>query len=554
MFRNRLLATVAAFAVAMPVTTMTTTPARAGADDVAAGLIGGIIGGAIVNHERNKRRTTTRRSTTNRSTRTRSSRPAMTAAQRQENRDVQTALNYFGFNAGGADGVLGQRSRSAISGMQAFLALPSDGTLTEFERSVLLSAHSRALSGAPDVAKLISTSQIGQRAVLKDQYARMSGGVTVASTSNYPGLPAEVSRAVDEIAASSDPSAEQLLQRAGFIQLADMNGDGRNDYIIDTALSGSSYWCGANDCQVLVFASTADGYARNNLLTYSPTPASFECVGATCRLSDAPPQTREAVAPAPVVPAPTAPNAAGTVAAALPTFGAPAPAAPVQASLAGHCEKVTLLTTTRGGPVTQSGGDRSVALAEQFCLARAHSILSTQERLDALGVAPEQAAAQCEAFKPVMAQPVAALASGTMDDVMSGVTQVVLGAGLTPDQLRDTATVCLGAGYRADDTEIALGAALLLVALGSDAHAELLGHHVAQGFGADADRARAAAWYGRAIDALKGGATPVFAPGQTDRAALLTWASGAADGAAAASPATPVPASVALPTFGAPAD
>ena len=559
LFRKRLTATLTAVAVAMPVTTA---PVWAGADDVLGGIVGGIIGGAIVNQQRSQPRRTTR----TRSTRQTRSRPAISSAQRQQNRDVQVALNHFGFDAGGADGVLGRRSRTAISGMQAFLALPADGTLTTFERDVLLTAHARAVSGNPDVLQLISGSPMGSRAVLRDQYARMTGGTVTASAvpRAYPGLPVEVSAAVDEIAASSDPSAEQLLQRSGFIQLADLNGDGRNDYILDTALSGSTYWCGASDCQVLVFASTADGYTRNNLLAYAPTPATFECVGATCRL--APDGGTTAVATAPVVPtapqatAPaasaTGPGAAGTVAAALPSFGAapiPAPT-PVKASLGDHCDKVTLLTTARGGPITDAGaGEPAMALAEQFCLARAHAILETQDRLTGLGLAPEQAAAQCDAFKPVMADQVARLATGDMDAVMGAVTQVVLGAGLTPDQLRTTASICLGSGYRTDDLDVAMGAALLMVALGSAPHAELIGHHVAQGFGTAPGPDRAAPWYGRAVDALKGGAAPVFAADQPGRTDLLVWAVGQGD-QAATTPVGNATVQAVLPSFGAPAD
>ena len=305
MFRRRIAASITAISVAMPVTTA---PAWAGADDIAAGIIGGIIGGAIANQGQQRRRATTPRRTTRSSSSTRRARPAISAAQRQTNRDVQTALNFFGFDAGGADGVLGRRSRAAIGGMQAFLTLPSDGTLTDFERDILLGAHARAVSGNPAAAQIMAGSPLGARAVLQDQYARATG-----------------------IAAPA------------------------------------------------VAAST--GYA-----------------------------------------------------------------------------------------------------------------------------------------------------------------------GLTPDQLLDTATICLGSGYRTDDLDVAMGSALLLVALGSDPHAELLGHHLNQGFGGSPDTTRASAWYGRAIEALNGGAAPVFAGDQPGRTELLVWAAGSGDDARLA-PAAPTPTQAVLPTF-----
>ncbi|MGB3408385.1 MAG: peptidoglycan-binding domain-containing protein, partial [Jannaschia sp.] len=288
MFRKLGITTATAIALALPA------PVLAGSGDFAAGLVGGLIGGAIINQQRAQPRSTAPRRTTT------STRSVASSTQRQENREVQTALNYFGFDAGSPDGVLGSKSRSAVSSMQAFLTMPVDGTLTSFERDILLGAHARALSGNPDTVRLISTSPLGARAALQAQKDLMTGGTgqTALRTVGYPGLPLEVSRAVDEIAASSDPSPEQLLQRAGFVQLADMNGDGTNDYILDTSYSGSSFWCSASQCKTMVFVSTPSGYARNDLLAHSPTAATFECFGASCRLSGAPSGTVMAAAPA----------------------------------------------------------------------------------------------------------------------------------------------------------------------------------------------------------------------------------------------------------------
>ncbi|MEM8848819.1 MAG: peptidoglycan-binding domain-containing protein [Pseudomonadota bacterium] len=533
-----------AFAVSLPAPM-----ALAGTDDIVGGIIGGVIGGAIANSARQQqpRRTTTTRTT--RQTTTRRA-PTVSSAQRQQNREVQTALNYFGFDAGGADGVLGRRSRAAISSMESFLGLPPDGQLTSFERNILLGAHTRAISGNPDTVRLISTSPLGARAALQAQKDLMTGGTGQPQlrTTGYPGLPLEVSRAVDEVAASSDPSPEQLLQRSGFIQLSDLNGDGQNDYIIDTSFSGSSFWCSAAECKTMVFVSTPSGYARNDLLAHSPTPATFECYGDACRLAQ--PSTEPVIASAPAFPAPAeeAPGTTLATAPALPSFGTAA-AAP---SLASHCGKVNLLTATRGGFVdVSSGGDRTVALAEQFCLARNFAIDEGEQIVSAMpGTTMDMVQAQCGSFGPAMAGQLTALSSRPETEVLGEVSAFALTTGMSPEQLRQTATLCLAAGYRADDMDVALGSAMLLVAMGSAPHAELLGHHLNDGFGTTKRPDLAADWYGTAIQALQGGATPVFAPNQTDRTALLVWAAAPAQGAAAAAPAQPVPA--ALPTFGAP--
>ena len=113
--------------------------------------------------------------------------------------------------------------------------------------------------------------------VVRDE---MSGRSPARSAGNY-GLPGPVAAAVDEIAASSDPNAEQLVQRAGFVQLADMNGDGRTDYILDTSVTGSAFWCSAQACTVQAFLSTPDGYVRNDFQAFNVTPAMFTCTRGT---------------------------------------------------------------------------------------------------------------------------------------------------------------------------------------------------------------------------------------------------------------------------------
>ncbi|WP_299817088.1 peptidoglycan-binding domain-containing protein [uncultured Jannaschia sp.] len=539
MFTNRFVAAATAITLCLPAPM-----AVAGADDIAGGIIGGIIGGAIANQAQ-RPRTVYRTTTLRRST------PSVSSAQRQQNSEVQTALNYFGFDAGGADGVLGARSRSAVSAMQAFLALPADGTLTEFERSVLTAAHSRAISGNPDTLRLISTSPLGARAALKAQYALMTGAPVAAEPKErvvgYPGLPLEVSRAVDEIAASSDPSPEQLLQRAGFVQLADLNGDGNNDFILDTSYSGSSFWCSAQQCKALVFVSTPSGYARNDLLAHSPTPASFECYGDGCRLADEPGTTLAAAPEAPELPG--LPDTRLAAAPALPSFAAPVL---VANSLASHCGKVNLLTAQRGGFVLASaGGDAPVALAEQFCLARNFAVDTGEQMVAAMpGTTMEMVQAQCASFGPAMSAQIAGLSAKPQAAVMESVDAFAGSTGMTPDQLRTTARLCLSAGYASDNMDVALGSALLLVSMGSAPHAELLGHHLQDGFGTAERPDLARDWYATATDALEGGAAPVFAPNQPNRTELLVWAAGLG-GTEAAEATTPIPAT--LPAFPVPA-
>lgn len=522
-------------------------------DEFVGAIVGGIIGSALSQQQR---------SSSSRSTSTRSA--SAPNPQRVANREMQTALNYFGFPVGVVDGSVGPKTRAAVSAYQTFMGFPPTGQLTSFERDILVGAMTFGQSGSPDAMQLVANDPNGSRALLIRQRDVMTGTLTATAprSRGYPGIPLEVSQAVDEIAASSDPSAEQLLARSGFIQLADLNGDGNNDFILDTKFSGSSFWCTAAQCKTLVFVSTPQGFARNDLLVFNPTPASFQCFGATCQVSQAPTTT---LAVTPVVPAPSpapvsppgdtvmvaqpialAASAAPT--AAIPSFGA-APSTDADQSLSSHCSKVGLLTSARGGFVTAGQGAPSLALSEQFCLARSFAIDLGETRVASLaGVTPDQVAAQYAAFEPLLAPFAAKLGTADRLTVLGEAGSFIVGSGMSPEQMKLTAEACLGVGYRKDTMDLAIGSAVMLVALGEAVYAELLGHHLTEGFGVSSDQALAQPWYGQAIGALQDGAQPVFAPADDTRTALLQWA--AFDAANGVSNGETTPASAALPTFG----
>lgn len=117
------------------------------ANDAAALIGGALIGGIIINEvHKNKQRQRQRTTTTTTRTKKRSS--GISTAQRQQNRDVQTSLNYFGYNVGAVDGSLGRKSRVGISRYQADMGYNTDGYLDDHERSFLVGSHQRALASA----------------------------------------------------------------------------------------------------------------------------------------------------------------------------------------------------------------------------------------------------------------------------------------------------------------------------------------------------------------------------------------------------------------------
>lgn len=175
--------------------------ARADAGDaLVGGIIGGVIGGAIVN-ERNKTRTVTRKVY----------RAPVYSAAREENRQVQTALNYFGFPAGTPDGVMGRNSRNAVSQYQAHLGYPVTGYLTDYEKSFLLSSHNRALAGGPVTHQQIAQNPMGTRGLLT-MYRDQAAGVAVAAAPQ-PAAPVEVVPAAPLQAAPAQP-AETVVASA----------------------------------------------------------------------------------------------------------------------------------------------------------------------------------------------------------------------------------------------------------------------------------------------------------------------------------------------------
>lgn len=135
--------------VAMLAASVAVVPVRDVRANEGAALIGGaILGGIIVNEvNKNKQRQAAQqrqRTTTTTTTR----RSGISSAQREQNRQVQTALNYFNYNVGVVDGSLGRKSRAGISRYQADMGYPIDGYLDDYERSFLINSHQRALASA----------------------------------------------------------------------------------------------------------------------------------------------------------------------------------------------------------------------------------------------------------------------------------------------------------------------------------------------------------------------------------------------------------------------
>jgi peptidoglycan hydrolase-like protein with peptidoglycan-binding domain len=309
---------------------------------------------------------------------------------------------------------------------------------------------------------------------------------------------------------------------------------------------------GAQTAQLV--AANPDG-TRGLLKQYRSEMASGGAVGATMAAA---PMTTVVVNPVMPQAAPAATPQQGT----MPSFAAAAPATPESAmpnflgngatvSLASHCNKVSLLTNTNGGFVTEASmSDPNQALNEQFCLARTYAISQGEDMISKVqGFTPQQIAAQCEGLVPSMTTQIAALSLKPRDQVLMDTSSFVLASGMSPAQLSGTAKICLSVGYRTDKMDVALASSLLLVALGERAYGELLGHHLSQGVGVSQRPDLAKAWYEDSLAAVESGVPAVFAPGQPERTGLLRKAAFSVSGAPAPATLAPVPASTTLPSF-----
>jgi peptidoglycan hydrolase-like protein with peptidoglycan-binding domain len=421
-------------------------PGTPAAADFADGLVGGLVGGAvsgIIVNESAKSRERKRATTTYAPSKT--YRAPVNSVARQQIREEQTSLNYFGFPAGTPDGVRGRNTRNAASQFQAYMGYPATGYLADYERQFLISSYYRAQSSGAATAQLIAQRGQGTR------------GLLLAYRDEAVGVPP----------------------------------------------------------------------------TYAATPA--PATSAQSPVMAAVPQ--EAEEPQPTVGMAALPN--------LMTSGGDGP------SLASHCNQISLLTNSNGGFVTEASlTDARFALNEQFCLARTYAIAEGEAMASSLkGVTSAQLEEQCRAFGPAMRDYVAALSLSPKDEVVGEVRDFVLESGQSPAQLAGTAKICLSVGYRIDNMDVALGSALLLTAVGEEVYAELMGHHLNEGFGTTRRPDLALAWYQDAVEAVEGGAEPVFAPGDTGRTGLIRKAAFPSQGANTTGGAETVQPASTLPTF-----
>jgi peptidoglycan hydrolase-like protein with peptidoglycan-binding domain len=377
---------------------------------IGGAIIGGIIGYAAGQNQGQRTRTTT--------TTTRVVRPGIPATQ--QGRETQTALNYFGYDAGTVDGQVGPGTRAAIERYQASMGYPVNGReFASYQFDFLMDAYF---------------------------WATQQGGAQQTGLRGQPLL-----------------------------------------------------W------------SYRDSLQGGPIQSFVPQPQVTQ------------PATTVIVNPGQqaIQPGATTVVAGGTQGGGqLPNLFA---GSQPRMSLANACNAVMLQTSSNGGYVTLATmSDAGQALSEQFCVARTYAMARGEELMGRItGLSPAQIAEQCGAFSTMLSEEIDRVSLVDQAPLLTEMQAFASGTGIPPADLAATSRVCLATGYAQDDMRMAVGSALMLVALGEPAYGELLGHHLREGFGTNSRRDLAMQWYEASISALERGAEPAFMPGQPERAALL---------------------------------
>lgn len=441
--------------VAALVATMVTVSAqRASADDVLKGAIGLAIICGVTQKCAGKSKTTKR-----------VVRPSgISAAQRQQNRDVQSALNAFNFPVGTVDGSLGRKSRAAIGNYQAYMGWNPTGRLDQFQRDTLVGSWNNLQYGGgnayPNMMAREGTKGL-LRTALNPQYPAQFGD-------NVQG---GYGQQQDTFAGNDQGQQSFGQQNLGQQQAFGNDALGNNSGTFQEPLQDPNQTFGNQ--QVASQGQIID--ERNS--------------GAVQPIQKLGPLTLKGNEPV---------------------------------SIASRCELVELTTKAKGVIDANSMSDPNQALSEKFCDARDFSIRASQYVMSQVSVSENEMTGTCGQIQSAMAPEMPRLSSETVDGVLTAAGTVNTALGLdNPETAEIYGKICLGMGYRQDNAEMALAGAMLLTAAGKTPYSELVGHHVREGFGTSANSGASKPWYESAVSALEQGEQPAFEPSTTRQRVMV---------------------------------
>jgi len=114
-----------------------------------------------------------------------------------EGRDIQSSLNYFGFDAGSVDGRVGPVTRRAISDYQRYMGYDATGKLTGFQERLLTSSYLRAEAGGDSTLGIIAGLPDGTKGLLKVYRAELASGAAQQRGLRLEPLSAPLTGSID---------------------------------------------------------------------------------------------------------------------------------------------------------------------------------------------------------------------------------------------------------------------------------------------------------------------------------------------------------------------
>ena len=182
-------------------------------------------------------------------------RRAAATAQRESNREVQTALNFFEFDAGVVDGILGGQSRTAIRAYQTALDFPVTGHLTAEQKTFLLSSYDLIINGGEEMNWRVLSNEENALGVLKSLYLEENPFADVEVEPTVLIQPPMRSFCVN-----IEASGSINLVKAQFCNLRQL-AIGQSSFLLDTAPAAQTVGEVSERCQN--FAEAMAPYVEN---------------------------------------------------------------------------------------------------------------------------------------------------------------------------------------------------------------------------------------------------------------------------------------------------
>jgi len=159
-----------------------------GRDFLAGAVLGGVAGALIQKQVRNQklqRQQQERQRARTATPQTYAAQPRRAAPKKTyrpsipataEGREIQSSLNYFGFDSGSVDGRVGPITRRAISDYQRYMGYDATGRLTSFQQHLLTSSYLRAEAAGERTMAQIAGLPDGTKGLLKVYRQELASG------------------------------------------------------------------------------------------------------------------------------------------------------------------------------------------------------------------------------------------------------------------------------------------------------------------------------------------------------------------------------------------